>query len=420
MVECFFRVPKVGSGETDDAFRPKYADREGVDSYSIRREFPDESEYIALFEGDEEVLEGIANEDDAISLTEAEVGRIIQQDQGKGPTEGGPQPPQMGQGTTLEERVEDFIENTTGSSFVVMKGEGDFSKPLNFRRHPGFYQGHLGILDLDQMRNFSRYLVDTILRPETAVILPEHYGYWQWTAQFVHYAISEGDEFETLTSQDEGEQPDFGYHGIIHDFLNTVSIVAYPRRLAGIDNRVTQFVQEMSGLSERIDESAILRLFGPNALAVLDGLIKRRCNLNQDGNIEGSAVELVWRPENTEGTGLNYHDRLQYWRYYKARDSVQEILGTIDDLQRYNIEYLRQMGGVLGNADVLDEELSSTNHFLRIVGKGQRNYNIHGHGSAPSIAPIVLSLCCLVFWDLVDEETHQRYQDEILQKLRAH
>nr|ABQ76162.1 hypothetical protein [uncultured haloarchaeon] len=89
-------------------------------------------------------------------------------------------------------------------------------------------------------------------------------------------------------------------------------------------------------------------------------------------------------------------------------------MAEIDDLARYDIDYLRQMGGVLGNTETLDEELPSTNRFLRVVRTSQRNYNTHGNASAPSIAPIVLSLCCFVFWDTIREDSYQRYQSEIL------
>ena len=155
-------------------------------------------------------------------------------------------------------------------------------------------------------------------------------------------------------------------------------------------------------------------LFDPSSLAILDGLTKRRCDLNQDGNLGGSSVDLVWSPDNSTQSGLNYHDRFQYWRQYEAEPEVQNTLAEIDDLARYDIDYLRQMGGVLGNTETLDEELSSTNHFLRVVGTSQRNYNIHGNASAPSIAPIVLSLFCFVFWDTIGEDSYQRYQSEIL------
>lgn len=418
MAEQFFQVPKIGSGGENDGYRPKYSDLDGVDRCSVQWEFPENSEYIALFQGDEKTIDEIAENDDATPVTEAEVGRLQLGGNGKGPTEGGPQPPQIGKGDTIEEKVEDFIENTTGSSFIITEGNLEFSKPLQFRRSPGFYEGYPGLLSLTELRRLPQYLIDVLLRPETAVILPEHYGYWRWTTQFVDFVISNGDEFENLTSQSDDEVPDFGYGGIVQDFLNTVGLVAYPRRLEKVDNRVSQFIQEMAGLPNRANESAILRLFGPNSLSILDGLVKRRCDLNEDGNIEGTAVELTWRPNSPEETGLNYHDRLQYWRHYPATDEVKDTLCKIDQLQRYDLKYLRHMGGVLGNTDTLDEELSSTNHFLRVVGTSQRNYNIHGNGSAPSIAPIVLSLCCLIFWDMIDEETYQRYQEEILQRLR--
>lgn len=230
------------------------------------------------------------------------------------------------------------------------------------------------------------------------------------------YVNSNGDEFDTLTSKEDS--PDFGYGGIVRDFLDTIRIVSLPRHLSGIDPRVMRFIQQMSGLSNSIDEFSVLRLFGPNSLAILDGLVKRHCGLDSDGNIENASIKAVWIPDNPQRSSLNYHDRLQYWRYQHATNQVRNALDDIDDLQRYNLEYLRQMGGVLGNSKTLDDELGSTNHFLRVLGKGQRNYNIHGNGSASSIAPIALSLCCLVFWDLVEKETYQKYQEEILRKLR--
>jgi hypothetical protein len=371
-----------------------------------------------------EVLQKISQKDDAIPLTEAEVGRRMQAQQEKRAQEGGessrsgPQPPAMGEGSSIEERLEDFVDNAVGSSFVVMEGDGEFSKPMNTRRHPGFYQGHMGLLELADLRRFPRYLIDVILRPESAVILPEHYAYWQWTAQFVRHANRNGDEFDSLVSKRKNS-PDFGYGGIVRDFLDAVEIVSFPRRMSTVDPRVVQFIQQISGLSSSMDEFSVLRLFGPNSLAALDGLVKRRCSLNTDGNLEGCSIEATWIPNNPGKSAFNYHDRLQYWRFHHAADQVQNTLSDIDELQRYDIEYLRHMGGVLGNTQVLEKELESTNHFLRIAGKSQRNYNIHGNGSASSIAPIVLSLCCLVFWDVIDEEPYQNYQEEILKQLRS-
>ena len=133
-------------------------------------------------------------------------------------------------------------------------------------------------------------------------------------------------------------------------------------------------------------------------------------------------VEMVWRPNKDDGSkpeggGFNYHDRLQYWRYYKATDRTRSTLEQIDKLSRYNRSYLERMAGVMGNENTLEDEINSTGHFLRVLSD-QRSYNIHGNGSSATIAPLALSLCCLVFWDMVDEETYNSYQEDILREMR--
>lgn len=182
MAEQFFKLPRIGAGDEDDPRRAKYSDREGVGRASVNTVLSDESECVVLFEGEESILREIAKKDDVTQLTEAEVGRMrqaqneasaSQEDAGRS----GPQPPAMGVGDSIEERLEDFVENAAGSSFVVMEGGGEFSKPMNLRRHPGFHQGNIGFLELSDLRQFPRYLIDTILRPESAFILPEHYNY---------------------------------------------------------------------------------------------------------------------------------------------------------------------------------------------------------------------------------------------------
>jgi hypothetical protein len=140
-----------------------------------------------------------------------------------------------------------------------------------------------------------------------------------------------------------------------------------------------------------------------------------------DGNLQGS-VEMTWRPDKDDGSkpeggGFTYHDRIQYWRHYKATDRVASTLEQIDDLSRYDRSYLERIAGVMSNEETLEDEIDSTGHFLRVLSD-QRSYNIHGNGSSATIAPLALSLCCLVFWDMIDEETYSDYQENILREMR--
>lgn len=170
----------------------------------------------------------------------------------------------------------------------------------------------------------------------------------------------------------------------------------------------------MTDMTEDLNESSAVRIFGPTSLALLDGLIKRRCpDLDEEGNPEQGSITAQWRPDSPDIQGATYHDRLQHWRFDIASQTTSETLAKIDDLSRYEIDYIRSLAGVMGNTEILDRELGSTQHFLAVLSE-QRNYNIHGMGSSHVIAPMALSLCCLVFWDYIDSEEYQAYQETIL------
>ena len=417
MPEILVLVPYEADGDLGN--RPKYADLEGVGDYSVKVRFDSPSRCIVLFSGSETVLERISDMEDSEVMTRAEAHRYIQESNGR-VEQDSYRPPQPGQGDTIEERVDDFLDNVVGSTRIEFEGDSEFyhTKPYIQYPRPAFYPESNALLSLEEQRKFPKYLTDLLLRAEAAVLSVEHYEYWLYTARFLRNVLPEIDDFDQLTEPERlGRPVDIGYGGLVGDFQNLISIATIPRRLTNPDDRVNQFVRSVSGLGPSFDEHSALKLCGANSLAILDGLVTRHCSLNSDGNLENGTVEMTWRPDSPDGSGFGYHDRIQYWRHYCSSETTENTLSEIDDLNRYDLDYLRLVSGVVGNEEVLEDEIGSTNHFLRVLGRSQRNYSIHGEGSGPLIAPIALSLCCLVFWDHLDEETYEVQQDRILAEM---
>jgi len=417
MSERWFRVPRVGDGSSDSPYRPKYRDR--VDRTS-NTEIAEEPRFVTLFEAEEDILDEIAEQEDVIELTEVEAARIIENADQPERFEGeGPKPPESGEGDTNEARLEDFVQNAERSTTAISRGEGEaiFSNIVNFRYDTAFIEEPVQREPLDELQRFPKYLFDLILRPEATTISHEFFYYWDWTAEFAKFVISEGDEYEALIKQRQSGTPDFGHSNLFHDFFTAVEFIRLARKLRGHDDRVVQFIVEMSGMETGVDEGSIMRVHGPSTLAILVGFVSRRCNMDDDGDPIDPAEGQVWRPEEHRGPSYTYHDRLQYWRHYVAGDSVSQTLTEIDDLTRYNRAYLERMAGIMGNEETLRDELGETEHFLRVFSD-QRNYNMHGNGSGSIIAPLALTLCCLVLWDIVDESTYQEYQNQIHRRLR--
>lgn len=413
MLERWFRVPRVGDGSPDSPHRPKYHDR--VDGTS-NTEIAEEPRFVTLFEAEEDVLDEIAEKEDVIELTEVEAIRLMEYADRPERFEGkGPKPPESGEGDTNEDRLEDFIQNAERSTTAIGRGEGEaiFGNIVNFRYDTAFIEKPVHQEPLDELQRFPKYLFDLILRPEATTISHEFFYYWDWTAEFVKFVISEGTEYESLIEQQQSGPPDFGHANLFHDFFTAVEFMRLARKLRGHDDRVVQFITEMSGMETGVDEGSIMRIHGPSTLAILDGFVSRRCDMDDEGEPTDTAGDQIWRPEEHRGSSYNYHDRLQYWHHYVAGKTVSQTLAEIDDLTRYNRTYLERMAGIMGNEETLRDELGGTEHFLRVFSD-QRNYNMHGNGSGSTIAPLALTLCCLVLWDVIEEDSYQEYQNKYI------
>jgi len=75
----WFHVPEVGSGEHNDAYRPKYSDREDVAGHAGNKFKDKEPRWVVKFKGTPEALEDIADQGDTELLNDEEVVNLFNQ-----------------------------------------------------------------------------------------------------------------------------------------------------------------------------------------------------------------------------------------------------------------------------------------------------------------------------------------------------
>ncbi|AGB17092.1 hypothetical protein Halru_2510 [Halovivax ruber XH-70] len=412
MAEKWFRVPVVEIDGPED-FRgdaPKY--HEEVNGYNSTR--ISEDEYLVKFQGDPDVLQSILEKPDTESVDYITAQIIQYENESNQENDFSPIPDP--QGDTPSDRLEDFIEKLNEG--LTLGGDGvKIAQPVIFTGSNILFDQPIHFSTIGDLRTYPRYLFDLILRSKTSTVSTDFLSYWNFTKDFLSFSLGESDVFDRLTNPDTAGQPDnFAFAGIVHDFRSLIDYVLVEQRIQGVDRPTQQFVKNITGLGATSPESAF-RIAGPTSLAILDGLVKRRCpNLDQEGNVNSGQIEATWRPGSPDRSGLTYHDRLQHWKEHVATDTTNDSLSIINDLNRYSLSELQLLAGVMGNTSILDRERDSTQNFLAVMSE-QRNFNIHGNGSGAIIGVLGLTLCCLVIWDMIDEQDYYVLREDWLKNM---
>lgn len=257
-------------------------------------------------------------------------------------------------------------------------------------------------LSITTLRKISIYLCDALIRPKATIPTTfDHLCYWGWTA-----AVA-GEAFDTSAEEFNN----------IFDFQLGVHLGLLPMRLP--ENIPNATIQALRFYRERL-----MLLIG---FSTLEGLICEFNNsLTGDGKITTDEIKACWKPErigenqrrytrNEEVS--NYHDLLQIWRTQEEEpELVRQILYDINDLQRYDIETLLWKFEDI-EATISEELTDSTHNFLRIIGK-HRNKNYHGEQVTRTLAPVILTLCCLAIWDNIEEEEFIDLSSEVYENIQ--
>ncbi|WP_423743189.1 hypothetical protein V5735_08790 (plasmid) [Haladaptatus sp. SPP-AMP-3] len=324
-----------------------------------------------------------------------------------------------GDGGSIRERVDDFVDkynDWTGfsASDGVMIAENSHVSRKNV-----FLDGVVHDLSLSELREFPRYLCDVSLRAKNFVVTAEHYSYWSWTLAFVQYLRRNSNVFEKITNPYHPDPaPSPGSANLINDMFLMHRLLNLPLRMSAPypNPSVENYIQNSLRLTNDISEIDTLRLFSPVSLALLDGLVCRHCSrfLTIDGRLENPPVSSPWSSNHSSKSGVGYHDRLQLWRYHVANPTTNDTLAQVDDISRYESKHLKSLSGVIDS----DEDIGEMDHFLQILSN-QRHYNVHGEGSSVSILPITFSLCCLIFWDAIEQSDFDKYRSKFVDEVRA-
>lgn len=272
---------------------------------------------------------------------------------------------------------------------------------------------------LEELRKFPRYLSDLTIKSNPSIITLDHYTYWAWTGAIAvgHPSRSGGGYRHTI-----GELA-YLIHmmlfGMRSQFLTDLLIQANSgkdlRPIAELVNSTNKFSWVNPSL--HTVHNMAHRVAATTGFAILDGLVKAHCNILEfeTGDLK-NRMEGTWREDPKMLTGTNFHDRIQIWRTTEATPTVAETISHINDLQRYDPDTIcRSIEGVKVR---LEKELTSTNHFLRLL-HAQRDDNIHGQRGTRAIGSIVINLCCLLFWDIVKPDEFDRERNHAVSEIAS-
>lgn len=278
----------------------------------------------------------------------------------------------------------------------------DTFQPLShfilFPRHPAH-------ADITVMGLIARHLCDLVLIPHNSVVSRDHILYWNFTRNLILRGKRQKEDFRLFSGEREN---------LLGDFNTMVEVASIPWRLNSVEDTLVEEIQDSGLLQYNLGQINVLSQLGPSSLALLDGFVSDPSVFDSDGQMKNESVERPWRPDSSSGGSWNYHDKILYWKEYDSNESTKESLEQINDLDRYNTDWLEHKAGVEENK--INIEDGDTDNYLHIL-TGQRNYTMHGHGSGFSITPVVINLICLYLWDNLGSEMYEELVHSINEEL---
>lgn len=256
-----------------------------------------------------------------------------------------------------------------------------------FPRHPAH-------ADIKVMRKIARQLCDLVLIPHNTVVSRDHSLYWTFTRNILLRCSREKDNFSIFD----------GRSGPVGDFHTMVEMASMPWRLESVDEGLAEELQDSGLIQHNLGHINVLSQLGPSSLALLEGFVSDPSVFDSDGWLKTEQKERPWRPDPKPDSPWNYHDKILYWKEYDSNETTSQTLEQINDLTRYNKDWLKKKAGIGGRNEIKIED-GSTENYLHVL-TGQRNYAIHGHGSGFSITPVAINLLCLYIWDNISSDTY--------------
>jgi hypothetical protein len=276
-------------------------------------------------------------------------------------------------------------------------------------------------LSHEDLLRFPRYLSDAVFKTSPPRISYDHFLFWGWTAAYVtEHSIAKEDPFEELVNE---------YLSLVHVMLfklrHIYSRIFYTREgiSTEIDGRDISWEEAWRVIewgNPSLGHLSVLpdRYAATTGFAVLEGLVNIHSDsLSIENGTLDAEVKSPWHPyESTLKGDVSYHDKIQIWRHHTARPETKDTLSLIDDLSRYEPSTL--LANMAGVESIVDEELDSTNHFLRVVAD-QRNDNLHGQLPTRVIGNLITTLCSLLIWDAMPADDFEEHRKAVLEDIRS-
>jgi len=253
------------------------------------------------------------------------------------------------------------------------------------------------------LRQFARNLCDLVLIPHNTVVSRDHILYWNWTRNLSLHCKRELNNFNLFTE---------GRSNLLSDFNTLVEIASLPWRLDVIDDKSKEIINQHDLFQYQIGKVNVLSQLGPSSLSLLDGFVSDPSIFDTDGQPMDESIGRPWRPDFASDGNWVYHDRILHWMEKESNETTRDALEKINDLTRYESDWLENKAGVGEVDDKLDTEKGSTENYIHVL-TGQRNYTIHGHGSGFSISPVAITLCCLYIWDNISSNIYEEMRDNM-------
>lgn len=323
--------------------------------------------------------------------------------------------------SNLNDNLKQLIKNSE-----KIKTEQDFEPEGHFidpDLHLTSTEDDLYEFSYEELLCLPRYLSDIVLKTSPPRISADHFLYWAWTAAYIaEHPLSDEEDFKKL----------------IREYLSLVQFMLLKRRLlySYLFYNRDGFGTEING--QRISWSQVWnviewenpgihqvpflsdRYAATTGFAILDGLINAHSSDLSTKNGElVNEIQSPWHPKRDvlHKGNITYHDKLQTWRHHAASPPTKHTLSMIDDLKRYDPNKLH--ANMTGLEDIVDTELKSTNHFLRVIAR-QRNDNLHGQQTTKIIGALVTTLCSLLIWDALSAERFESHREDVLETIRFH
>jgi hypothetical protein len=295
----------------------------------------------------------------------------------------------------LNSRLEEFLDATEEQQ--VIRDEG-VENIFSFQQDSAALlpeSSSIHDLTYEQLVQFSRCLIDSLLMPRPNIILLDNQMFWGWVAAVTSSRSSSMDKFRTP----------------IDDFYLMVHLCLLSKRQNMLDSRISNFMQSMNKSLAGV-EGAGYDLASTMGFSVLEGLVRRHCDiLTQDGNLDREPIsEPSWRYQEVESP--SYYDELQIWLNIESSEYVRDSLSDIDDFSRYESSHLEE------KIESGDGEIADYDNLLYFISQ-QRHSNVHGELSTRVIGPVIITLCSLVLLDTMTEDEFEEAKESALQNIES-